>query len=463
MTNFEKQIQKAAEGYSLSTDERERMERILKDYMKFKPVRGGKAGAPQSAFAWLSYLHRPIAAALVMVLVTSSTAAYAAESALPGDALYAVKTYVTEPARVALATNAEAKAEVQMEIAERRIEEATTLSAEGRLDDSTQDSLAASFKSYAAAVSENIEKTASEDTSASLELAERFETRLVAHESVLAEVEIDQEDEDNHSRRLSDAIRETSETLAVAHFNRSAEVATDTIAAETEVTLVTTGVIEDAAISTATEPVAMTMSVATEPPAQAESARSMKVTASVPAPTPEPDSRTISRMKSSAERSLSNAEKALRKSRSISAEAKARAEADIALAQASFEAGEELMGNDENREALASFKESIRVSEQAIVYIKAAPSLEKARARNSSRNRGSDSSTTKTDTTINVTIPGASVTTTITASTSVESNETTSHDEPDNGREEDSSDERSEESEKPSSSIKLFQKFNISL
>lgn len=409
MTNFEKHITNSAKEYSLSSDEKARMQRSLKEYMSFKPLPRANAAVVIS-YSWISILHRPIAASLVLVLVFGSGVSFAAENALPGDALYTVKTGVNEPLRVVLATNAEAKANVQIELAERRIEEATVLAVEGRLDESTQEELASRFESHAAAAAESIVAADEDDASASTELASRFETRLAAHESVLSEVEIEMEGEDDNSNshRFTDAIRATNMVLAEARFNRS-NVAVSTEAAA-DIAVVSEN---DASMAMQAEPAAMTMSlaVATEP---AETTRSAKFAANVEVDAASsPDARTISRMKNAAEKSLKAAQKTLRNAKSLSAEAKVRAEADIKLAGELIVNGNDSMDDEASAEAFAAFEESLRVSEQANVYIKASPSLEKARARNSSRNKNSEAQKS-VNAVVEISLPGTSVNATAT-------------------------------------------------
>ncbi|MFZ2886235.1 MAG: DUF5667 domain-containing protein [Minisyncoccia bacterium] len=490
MTNFEKHIEKAGKHYSLSDAEKARIERVLKSYMSFKPVRG-EATASNSGTLWFFYMHRTIAAALIFAVATSSSAVYAAESSLPGDALYGVKTSVNEPVRVAFATNAEAKAEIQIEIAERRIEEATTLAAEGRLDDSTQDELAASFKSYAAAASESIAKADEEDDSASTELASRFETRLAAHEMILAEVEVEMEGEtEEHSRRLSDAVRATSELLFKERNNRelalNIEVGTET----EDISLAATITTDSEGVALSAEPAAATMMMATSEPAadtaRATAAAKMDVALEAPSvPQLEqksaPSEKRVLRMKSAAEKSLRTVERSLQKSRALSVDAKARAEADIERAEELLEIGTELLNDDLRAEAFIEFQESLRVSEQTNVYIKAAPTLEKARARNSSRNRATE---TSKGASVNVSLPGASLNATVTATTSSDSrggaDDGPNHDATDDpGNDdltrdpnddygddgpEDGDDHRGNSgSDDSGSSLKLLQKLNISL
>lgn len=383
MTKFEDTIRKAGEGseYMLSDSERANMSRIVREYAAMKPLPHAQSYSVSLSYSWFTFAHRPIAAALVLVLVFGSGVSYAAENALPGDALYAVKTYINEPAKVALATNAEAKAEVQIELAERRIEEAAILAAEGRLDEETEDDLAIAFESHAEAVAEHIAEADADDEGISMELASRFENRLAAHENILLEVE--SSDESEHSARLAGAIRAASETAVNISIGNSLAIA---VAAAEDTSLMATSeeAAPDAASAGASEPaMAMTMSVASDTPAP--EARSAKDVATLAAPAhvsaPVPDAKAISRMKAAAEKSLKNAQKKFKSAKSLSAEAEAQAEADLMLADSLITEGSQYLETDADADAYAAFKESLRVSEQTSVYIKAAPVLEKVRSR----------------------------------------------------------------------------------
>jgi hypothetical protein len=80
----------------------------------------------------LSYSVLLVVIILVVILFSSAGAtAYAAQSALPGDALYAVKTTI-EQTQVRLAADAAKIAELHLEFAERRLDEIADLIAEGR-------------------------------------------------------------------------------------------------------------------------------------------------------------------------------------------------------------------------------------------------------------------------------------------------------------------------------------------
>jgi len=442
MTNFEKNITESAREYSLSSDEKARMKRVISEYARHKPLRT-EGYSTTVQISWISILYRPVAAALVLVLVSGTGVSYAAETALPGDILSSVKTAINEPVRVAIATSAEAKAEVQIELAERRIEEATTLAADGRLDEETEDELAAAFEVHAAAVAESFIEADEIDATTSVELASRFENRLAAHEMVLAEVgfELDMEESADVQRghRLADAIRVTNATLAETRFDRSPVAMAYDSAANMAM------MAADAPVEA--DPAAMTMSLATSEPVVEVTmeARTAKM-AVTPAPEPlsAPDARSLSRIENAAARSLKNAQKGFRSAKSLSADAKARATADIALAEEQLVHGKELLKTDADAEAYLAFQESNRVSEQAFVFIKAAPALEKARSRNVRNQRSDDRSSQKGESieaVINVTLPGAGVdataTVTIATGTRPRSDDGPAHDANDDHGEDD--------------------------
>ena len=119
----------------------------------------------------VQFMSRAVAGVLVFVLVGGSGVAYAAESSLPGDTLYAVKIHVNERVEIALASTPEQKLAVETTIAERRVAEAQTLAAAGRLD---------------AAISAEIEKNFDEHASRALALS--GEDALAVSASIAPEV-----------------------------------------------------------------------------------------------------------------------------------------------------------------------------------------------------------------------------------------------------------------------------------
>ncbi len=127
----------------LSDSARTRIADNLQAYATFHSVRTGeesrfievvpvKAG---TSLLSLRYSFMPLILILAVVIGGSTT--FAAQSAVPGDFLYPVKTEFNENIRTAFAFSADSEAKVQTAILEERIEEAQTLHAEGRLTSDT--------------------------------------------------------------------------------------------------------------------------------------------------------------------------------------------------------------------------------------------------------------------------------------------------------------------------------------
>ncbi len=126
----------------------------------------------------------PLAAVLAVFAGTGT--AFAARGALPGDALYAVKVSVNETVEVALATTPVAKAQVQAKLAQRRIEEAEALAAQGSLTSGTSEKLAASFETHAQAAAELADDVAKSDPDTGASLKAALDSSLAAHGAILA-------------------------------------------------------------------------------------------------------------------------------------------------------------------------------------------------------------------------------------------------------------------------------------
>lgn len=77
-------------------------------------------------------------AVVIIVIVAGNSAVLASYDALPGDALYSVKVDIVEPIRVALAQTPLAKAEVQAQQVQTRLQEAETLAAQGSLTEAKE-------------------------------------------------------------------------------------------------------------------------------------------------------------------------------------------------------------------------------------------------------------------------------------------------------------------------------------
>src|SRR3989344_24234 len=103
----------------------------------------------RSSYVFLSPRYLVPLFVVLVVFIGGGTPA-AARGALRGDLLYPVKVSINEKVEVALAPTPAAKAEVQVRLAERRVDEARELSARGRLDKKTAKALTDDFVEHAA-------------------------------------------------------------------------------------------------------------------------------------------------------------------------------------------------------------------------------------------------------------------------------------------------------------------------
>lgn len=358
MTKFEDTLKKAGIEYRLSDDERAKMTHVVREYMAHKPLLQSPSYSISMSYSWFTFAHRPLAAALVLVLVFGSGVSYAAESALPGDALYTVKTYINEPARVALATNAEAKANIQIELAERRIDEAATLASEGRLDADTQTELATAFESHASAASEHIEKTDETDSPAAAELASRFETRLAAHDEVLAEV---QSDTSAETHDLSEAIHGAGRAVALIR-TRAEEKA-------------------EVSANIAIAPVAALAFAAKSTPTEATVTEQATTTAEVSR------SAALRMQKAANSQRETMRKKAEKNSKKTDADSRAKIDTELSRAEELIAIGEAQIAEGDIALAFHSFQDSLVITEKLSVMLKSAPALAKAYSRKGASDR----------------------------------------------------------------------------
>lgn len=202
-------IQNSGRRMSLTDSEREKMREVLREYTAMRPVRANVGGGSAHTSSPFVYLQRPVAYALIIALLVTSGAAtsYAAESALPGDALYAVKINVNEEVRAALLVSTEAKAEWEARRAERRLEEATVLASRGALSPEVRAELALRFEGHADSAVADVEMLEVEDAARAVTVATNFEASLEAHRAILNEFTDD-------SRELAHTVREKARALA---------------------------------------------------------------------------------------------------------------------------------------------------------------------------------------------------------------------------------------------------------
>jgi len=257
MSNFKEQLQNVTRDVHLSAAEKSALRERLVSYMEHRPIRRGAVGTPSpfmGVFSF-SYVRFAVPALLVAVVFVSGGVSYAAEGAVPGDTLYPVKIRVNEEVRSALIFDEEEKLAWNIRRAERRLEEASTLAAEGGLNEETQSVLAAQFEAHAADVAADVEAVRESNPALALEIDSQFEASLMAHGEVIEQVTGDSDEARAEAGKLLARVEakriELSDTLAIADaeaLNFSAEAGP----ASMSLRMKSTGPVEDAPEPSAT-------------------------------------------------------------------------------------------------------------------------------------------------------------------------------------------------------------------
>lgn len=188
MDNFERHIEEQlrnARHVQLSRAEREDMKRALRLYIADNPVRATRAAQ------WHVFAYRYVASAFVLVVCVGGGTSYAAQSALPGDALYPVKINLNEAVIGAFQTTAAEKAQWNTTLASRRLEEAETLVAEGRLTPIAQAQVEQQFTAHAENFDTEVASLKSSQENATVAAADAqsdLEATLNAHATILAQL-----------------------------------------------------------------------------------------------------------------------------------------------------------------------------------------------------------------------------------------------------------------------------------
>jgi hypothetical protein len=120
-------------GIKLSQNEKDEMFSAISTYADKAPTAPTRSN-PSPFFSFFS-LKNASAFASILILLGTATASYAAEGALPGDPLYAIKVNLNEPLRGAFAISKSAKASWEEKKLDRRLMEAEKLASKGKLSE----------------------------------------------------------------------------------------------------------------------------------------------------------------------------------------------------------------------------------------------------------------------------------------------------------------------------------------
>ena len=178
-----------AKDISLSKEEKELLRARINSFVAEHPPKPGASIAGASPRQWFTSwevlsvvaAHARMPIAIALILVISGGTALAAQGALPGDPLYAVKN-LTETIESKVAVGAKASAEVEAKHALARLSEAETLAAQGKLDEKRTAQVKERLGADLAAMNASVgELEAKGDTEGAARVSGRFAEGLGEH------------------------------------------------------------------------------------------------------------------------------------------------------------------------------------------------------------------------------------------------------------------------------------------
>lgn len=201
----------------MTVQEKKVMRRALMRVMQDAPLQEKNVRQPQvspiNIFIFL--LRNPLSVALTLALVIGSSVSFAAEGSLPGDLLYPVKILLNEEVRGTLTITSEAKAEWETERAERRLAEAVSLSAVGKLDEEKEQKLAEQLEKHVQKVADRVMELEERNPELADEVTSRFETSLEAHAEILMRLSLRNSDnKDDSTEEMLTVVQEKRRTVS---------------------------------------------------------------------------------------------------------------------------------------------------------------------------------------------------------------------------------------------------------
>lgn len=194
MEHIIKQLKNGAKHARLSSVEKEEIKSALFHHMSANPV--NIHYSIPSPFNIYNFRNKKSISALVLGgLLMGSSVSFAAENTVPGDVLFPVKIHVNEAVRGATAVTQKAKAEWEIRLVERRLEEVEKLAVAQNVPVEVRQIAEQNLESYAGRVKNRIAKFENdEDDEDALVTASLFSDVLNAHERTISELEDNDDD-----------------------------------------------------------------------------------------------------------------------------------------------------------------------------------------------------------------------------------------------------------------------------
>lgn len=195
MENIIKKIKKVAKHTRLSVAEKAEMRSVLVRHAKTHPVSNEvlvARGLPSTFFNINNFRNKKGISILVIGgLLMSGSVSLAAENTVPGDVLFPVKVRVNENVRGAVAITSKAKAEWEVRLVERRLEEVEKLAMTPGVLPEAQQVAEKNLERYSERVKNRISKfEEDEDEEDAIETALSLSDVYSIHEQVLVSMNV---------------------------------------------------------------------------------------------------------------------------------------------------------------------------------------------------------------------------------------------------------------------------------
>jgi len=188
MKNIIKQIKQGAKNVKLAVSEKAEIKSALVRYAKANPIKV-EMSIP-SPFSMYNFRNKKSISFLVITgLLLGGTVSFAAENTVPGDTLFPIKVNINENIRGTFAVTSKAKAELEVRLLERRLEEVEKLALMSEVTPEIYQVAEKNVLHYSERVKQRIEKFEEDDDSDdALETASKLSDVFNNHELVLVEL-----------------------------------------------------------------------------------------------------------------------------------------------------------------------------------------------------------------------------------------------------------------------------------
>lgn len=199
MKKIIKQIKLGAKHTRLNVSEKAEMKYALLQYVQANPAR--VATSIPSPFSIDNIRGKKSISVLVIGgLLLGSTVSFAAENAIPGDVLFPVKVHVNENVRGTFAITPKAKAEWEVRLVERRLEEVEKIAIAPGVSPEVHKIAEENLERYSERVKHRIKELEEDDDSEdALLVVSSFSDVLNDHERVIVELNINKVDTETNT------------------------------------------------------------------------------------------------------------------------------------------------------------------------------------------------------------------------------------------------------------------------